>query len=277
MKRGDVLTIASQYGLAPNKKLGQNFLIDEGLTDRIINTISPNASESILEVGPGLGALTAILINKVHHLTAVEIDSGLYRYLKDSLADVENLSLIHADFLKHEFSNSFDKMVSNLPYYCASEILFKSAAAFKKTNLYVMLQREMAERIVASPGTKEYGALSVTLGYYYKPSIAMNVPREAFYPRPDVASVFMRLERREGSLSEDENEMFHKIVKSAFWGRRKTILTALTNSPHLDIPRDTIRDALYTLGFDEKSRGEEHAAEKYCELAKTLHTYSGKK
>lgn len=276
MKRGEVIAIASDYGLAPNKKLGQNFLIDDGITGKIIDAVSPRAVDKILEVGPGLGALTFILAEKAQSLTAVEIDSGLYRYLKDRFAEVANVTLQHSDFLKSEFPDNYDKVVSNLPYYCASEILFKAAVLFKTANLYVMLQREMAERLIALPGTKDYGALSVTLGYYYTPAILMNVPREAFYPRPDVASVFMRLERKSGTLNRDENEMFHKIVKSAFWGRRKTILTALSNSPHISIEKEVIKEGLAAAGFDEKLRGEQYNTDEYCKLAKILYNSNGK-
>ncbi|MDR3237781.1 MAG: 16S rRNA (adenine(1518)-N(6)/adenine(1519)-N(6))-dimethyltransferase RsmA [Spirochaetia bacterium] len=270
MNKRDITGIAGSYGLAPNKRLGQNFLADDGIASKIISVISPSLDDDIIEVGPGLGALTEPLSRGCRSLTAVEIDSGLCRYLTERFAGYKNVRIEHADFLKYSAPDLYTKAVSNLPYYCASSILFKMALALKKAGLYVMLQKEMAERISAPPGGKEYGALTVTLAYYYNAKIAFNVPREVFYPRPDVASAFVKLERREETLSAAENILFHTIVKSSFWGRRKTIFRALVSSPHLSFDKDQIRNALELAGIDEKTRGEEYGVDKYCLLARLL-------
>ena len=271
MKKKDVISIAETYGLAPNKRLGQNFLVDDGITEKIIGIISPSRDDAVLEIGPGLGALTGMLLERSCSVTAVEIDAGLYRYLREAFTGRENLELLHCDFLKCETEDRYTRVVSNLPYYCASEILFKIASTLGAKGVYVMLQREMAQRITAAPGSPDYGALTVTLGYYYRSRIALQVPREVFYPRPDVGSSFMALERREDNpLSPEENVLFHSVVKSAFWGRRKTILKALSESPHLSFEKDRIRSALEKTGIEAVSRGEELSTEEYCSLTREL-------
>ena len=270
MKKKEIVGIAGSYGFTPIKKLGQNFLSDDGITSKIIAAVSPCADDDIIEVGPGLGALTVPLAKSCRNLTAVEIDSGFCRYLAERFALDKNVRIEHADFLKYSPDDTYTKAVSNLPYYCASAILFKMALALSKADLYVMLQKEMAERISARPDSKEYGALTVSLGYYYSPKVLFQVPREVFYPRPDVASVFLKLERKLPLLNETENLLFHEIVKSSFWGRRKTILSALSSSPHLSFGKGQIGDALAQAGIDEKTRGEQHGLDKYCALARAL-------
>ncbi|MCL1912070.1 MAG: 16S rRNA (adenine(1518)-N(6)/adenine(1519)-N(6))-dimethyltransferase RsmA [Leptospirales bacterium] len=270
MKKKEIVGIVGSYGFTPIKKLGQNFLSDDGIASKIIAAVSPRADDDIIEVGPGLGALTVLLAKSCRSLTAVEIDSGFCRYLAGLFALDKNVRIEHADFLKYSPDDVYTKAVSNLPYYCASSILFKMAFALSKADLYVMLQKEMAERISAQPGSKEYGALTVSLGYYYSPKILFQAPREVFYPRPDVASVFLKLERKPPLLNEAENLLFHDIVKSSFWGRRKTILSALSSSPHLSFSKGQIGEALAQSGIDEKTRGEQHGLDKYCALARAL-------
>jgi 16S rRNA (adenine1518-N6/adenine1519-N6)-dimethyltransferase len=273
MKKKECMEIARSYGLAPNRRLGQNFLVDEGITEKIISIVSPERGDSILEIGPGMGALTAHLCERAGSVTVVEIDAGLARYLEDAYGSRPNFTLLHSDFLKCRPGDEFTKIVSNLPYYCASEILFRIAASFSARGIFVMLQREMAMRITAAPGSPEYGALTVTLGYYYNPRIMLQVPGEVFYPRPDVGSSFLRLERRsEQILSKEEAALFHDVVKSSFWGRRKTILKALSQSPHMSFEKDAIREALASAGVPESARGEELDTGTYCAIAKRLFT-----
>lgn len=269
MKRKEADEILKAYGLAPNKALGQNFLTDESLTRKIIDIVSPMKGDKLLEIGPGLGALTNGLA-ALASVTAVEIDLGVYNYLRKVFDDNKNVSLIHGDFLKFEQHDIWTKVVSNLPYYCASEILFKIAETCKDADVFVMLQKEMAERIWASPGTKSYGAFTITLGYYYNVGRRFNVPRESFFPRPDVASVFIELKRRPPVLSFDENRMFHLLVKSAFWGRRKTLYRALAESPHINVLPEHIKAGLAGADIDAGSRGEELSGEIFYRLAKTF-------
>jgi len=268
MNKSEVRSIIHEHGLHPNKALGQNFLISNAVRDRIIDTIGLIRADSVLEVGPGLGALTEPLTGAAGMVTAVEIDSGFCRFLAKHFSDRKNFRLVHADFLKASIEGSFTKIVSNLPYYCSSEILFK-ILQYDAPAAYLMLQKEMAERIVSGPGQKAYGALTVTLSLYYEPVILFSVPRQAFYPQPEVASSFLSLCRR-GSLAlkRDDIAIFHRLVKSAFWGRRKMIRTALSESPHLRAGREWAGRILDEAGINGRSRGEELGLDDYIALVR---------
>ena len=275
MNKTKIIQITKEYGLAPNKKFGQNFLFDANIITKIINAIQPTETDNILEIGPGLGSLTEILLQKAGSLTAVEIDAGIVKYL-NTFVNKNNFSLIHCDFLKAEINLNFNKIVSNLPYYCASEILFKIAQKFD-ADLFVMMQKEMAERIIATPGTKNYGALSITLGLHYKANIMFNVSGNAFYPSPDVASSFVMLKRLDLKLNVLELDMFKSLVKSAFWGRRKTLLTALVESPHLNFKKEELKELILKSSLDEKCRGEQLSVDDFIRLTKNANHYTLRK
>jgi 16S rRNA (adenine1518-N6/adenine1519-N6)-dimethyltransferase len=268
MNRSEIRSIIIERGLRPTKKLGQNFLVSDEVRERIIGAMGVTSEDRVLEVGPGLGALTERLIELAGHVTAVEIDAGFSRYLAERFGENAAFRLVHGDFLKAPPEGPFTKIVSNLPYYCSSEMLF-SFTRYDTPAVYVMLQKEMAERIVSLPGLKSYGALSVTLGFYYETKVLMKVAREAFYPRPEVASSFLALSRR-GSLPLEGADitLFHDLVKSAFWGRRKTLLTALSASPHLSIGRGTAARILGEAGIDGGRRGEELGRGEYVDLVR---------
>jgi 16S rRNA (adenine1518-N6/adenine1519-N6)-dimethyltransferase len=272
MNKTEARKIVDQYGLHPNKRLGQNFLVANDVRNRIIDTMNIAREDHVLEVGPGLGALTERLVEAAGRVTAVEIDSGFYRYLLDRFGGNKNINLIHGDFLKVPPDGPFTKIVSNLPYYCSSEILF-TMAGYEAAHVYVMLQKELSERIAAKPGTKNYGALSVTLAFYYHPEPLFKVSRESFYPKPEVTSAFITLNRRGSLLLHGPDiELFHNIVKSAFWGRRKTILTAMAESPHLNIGREKASLILEQAGIDGRRRGEELDMVQYVSLVKAYGT-----
>ncbi len=272
MKKSDIENIARQYSLAPNRKLGQNFLVDDQMVAKLVRLVDPSGDDIILEIGPGLGALTAGLAAKAGGLTVVEIDAGFCRYLKDSVQG--EVKIIHGDFCKlprEEIPQGVTKAVSNLPYYCASEILFRIATEIFPPHVFVMMQKEMADRLKASPGTKSYGAMTVSLGYYYRIVEPVPVTRESFYPRPDVASTFLHLQRRdEYHLGKRDLNIFHLLVKSAFWGRRKTIIKSLADSPHMDLSRSEAALLLERCGIDHKQRGEELHLHHYIEMARNL-------
>ena len=244
MNKSEILEIIKTYGLAPIKRLGQNFLIDETIIQKIIDVSQPD-KKRILEIGPGLGSITYPLAQKALLYHAVEIDSGFVRYLKDIFNSFESVNIIHGDFLKCNLEDKFDTIISNLPYNSASEILFRIARDFNAQSIFVMLQKEMSERIMSRPGSKIYGALTVTLSYYFDSKVLFHISGESFYPKPDVKSSFLHLTRKkryfENSGSED---IFHLTVKSAFWGRRKTILKSLSESPHLKLNRDRVKKIL---------------------------------
>ena len=275
MKRVEIIDICNARGIHPNRRFGQNFLCDRAVLNRIIDGAAINGDDRILEIGPGLGVLTEALARKAHSVKAVEIDSGLVGYLRDRFRDIENIEIVHADFLKYRVEGEFTKSVSNLPYYCSSEILFRTAREYRM-DVFAMLQREMAERIVSKPGSKSFGALTVTLSLYYETVILFNVNRGSFYPQPDVASSFIGLTRRDSSsLIEGEIELFHRIVRAAFWGRRKKLVNALTDSPHLDISRGLVRGVLGELHIDEGMRGEDLTPEQFKELSRMMYAHRG--
>ena len=257
--------IIGRYGLSPNKRLGQNSVSGD-MRDKMIDMIGVATDDRVLEIGPGLGALTERLVPAAESVTAVEVDSGLSRVLADRFGAEASFRLIHSDFLKLDLADTFTKVVSNLPYYCASEILFH-VARFSAPHVYVLLQKEMAERIVAVPGSKTYGALTVTLGFYYEPKVLFRVSKESFYPRPEVTSSFVRLVRKSRlPVDGGEIELFHLVVKSAFWGRRKTMLKALSESPHLEIGREIAARMLEHAGINSGVRGEDTGLESFVAL-----------
>jgi len=270
MEKSNVLRIIEQYSLAPNKKLGQNFLIDDNIINRIVNYIQAEG-KNILEIGPGLGAISRDLAKRALSYTAVEIDSGFVRYLSSIFADKVSVSVIHGDFLKLDLEDKFDVIVSNLPYYCASEILFRIAERYTVPFVFCMMQKEMADRIMAHPGTENYGALTVNLAYYFNPEILFHVSGEVFYPRPDVRSSFLVFKRKEDSLKDIElRKLFHLIVKSAFWGRRKTILKSLMESPHINFSKEVISEALNLSNIEYNTRGEKLSLEEFLLLTKNI-------
>jgi len=266
MKKSDILQITEDYGLAPNKKFGQNFLINDEVIQKIVDLCSPEGLR-ILEIGPGLGSISIPLAEKALSYTAVEIDSGFVRYLGDIFSSGSNAEIIHDDFLKSELDDRFDVIVSNLPYYCASEILFRIAKNFTADRIFVMMQKEMAERIVAKPGSETYGALTVTLSYYFDSKILFHIAGESFYPRPDVKSSFLQMLRKPRYFTRPEDEeMFHLVVKSVFWGRRKTLLKSLTDSPHLEMKRDTVENIINLCGINPGVRGEKLSLDEFIKL-----------
>lgn len=264
------MEITARYNLAPNKKLGQNFLVGDGVVSRILELCRPYAGR-ILEIGPGLGAVSRGLAEMGSAYTAVEIDSGFVRYLSDLFAGSGKVRIVHADFLKADLADEFDLAVSNLPYYCASEILFRLAAEFTMPVIFGMVQREMAQRITAREGNENYGAMTVNLGYYFNTSECFVVPGDAFYPRPDVRSSFIKLERKKRYFDDGKSEtLFHDVVKSAFWGRRKTILKSLSDSPHMDLGRERAGAILEQCGIETNARGETLGLAAYIKLTEAI-------
>jgi len=270
MNQSSLKAALAEYGLYPNKRLGQHFLVSEKIRNRIIDAISPHVSDKVLEIGPGLGALTELLVERAGSVTAVEIDAGFVRYLASRFSGVKSFALVHGDILRVEVGDDFTLIVSNLPYYCASEILFR-LARLSAPRMFVMLPDDIAERITSLPGSRSYGAVSVTISLYYDTTILFSVPRDAFYPRPDVRSAFISLKRRVPLPLENQRlAAFHDLVRSAFWGRRKTIAKALAESPHLDLSREEAEALLAATGIDSRARGEDLSVEDYIALARAF-------
>ncbi len=275
MKLDDIKTILSENNFSPNKKFGQNFLADDNILRKIIESSAVSKNDTVLEIGPGLGFLTSHLAVNAMDITAVEIDAGYYNYLKNRYQDLKNLELIHNDFLKIHLDKPFTKVIANLPYYCSSEILFYIAQNYNIPEVYIMLQKEMAERLISSVGSKTYGAFTVSLGLYYHIEILFTVGHNCFFPKPEVDSSFVKLVKNDQLLNDGEKKMFHTVVKSAFWGRRKTIANSLSNSPHYDFDKTEIINALQNHNINISARAEELSLNDYISLTKEFYHNNG--
>lgn len=226
--------ILSERKLAPRKSLGQNFLIDSNILAKIAEAGLVNPGDLVLEVGPGLGALTEILLEQARMVIAVEYDRGLFSILKERFIDSGNLKLFNQDIMEtdlHELVKEHEsgfKVIANLPYYITTPLIFKLVeSGINWEQMVFLVQKEVAQRISASPGTKEYGALTVMLNFYGKVEKIGNVSRTVFYPEPDVDSAIVRITPYQNPEVQLLYPRLAKVVQAAFQQRRKTILNAL--------------------------------------------------
>ena len=214
------------------KKFGQNFLVDRYLISKIIKEINPKEENNILEIGPGKGAITEPVLKKINHITVVEIDPDMIKILKHKISS-ENISILAEDVLgiNDEFFKKFNKIIGNLPYYIATEIILKITKSYSSSSeLYFMVQKEVAERITAKPSNKSFGRLSVMLQYYFDTELLFELPPEAFSPQPKITSAFIRLIRKKRvSLKVIDKDNFEQIIKIAFSQKRKTIKNNFKN------------------------------------------------
>jgi len=232
LKLSEVRSVLREHGIHPSKRLGQNFLVDQNIKNKIINSIEMSDKDDVVEIGPGLGALTESLCVKVKKLTAIEKDTRLYDILKEALA-FDNLELINGDVLKYVFENRAQKIkiIGNLPYYISSPILnhlIENKSCIDSA--YITVQKEFARRVVAGPGTKDYSSLSCYAQFYTEPKILFDIPKGAFFPVPEVDSCFLKISFEKYIDSSIDQEMFFKIIRSSFEKRRKTILNSLASS-----------------------------------------------
>jgi 16S rRNA (adenine1518-N6/adenine1519-N6)-dimethyltransferase len=218
--------------LKAKKKFGQNFLVDRYFISKIINEINPKESTNILEIGPGKGAITEPILKKIHHISVVEIDHDMIKILKQKIS-TKNISILAEDVLgiNDEFFKKFNKIIGNLPYYIATEIILKLTKIYSSSSeLYFMVQKEVAERITAKPSNKSFGRLSVILQYYFDTELLFELPPEAFSPQPKITSAFIRLIRKKRvSPKVIDKGSFEQIVKLAFSQKRKTIKNNFKN------------------------------------------------
>jgi 16S rRNA (adenine1518-N6/adenine1519-N6)-dimethyltransferase len=226
--------------LRPKQSLGQNFLVDDNIARNIVREFHPSDADIVVEVGPGQGALTKHLAESVGHLIAVEIDSRAVRQLQDQFSS-DRVTLIHQDFLElplSEWSQKFNKrlrIIGNLPYHITSPVLFKVFEDHASVaDLTIMIQREVARRIIAQPGTKDYGILSVFTHYYGKPRFLFDVSPNCFYPKPKVTSTVLTIGLQEKYDDSIDDKLFRLVVKTVFGKRRKTIRNGLKYLPYTD-------------------------------------------
>ena len=208
------------------KKFGQNFLIDQHIIKQILDSINPNKSQSILEIGPGLGALTIPLLNKLKHINVVEIDKDMVKFLTKKIPS-SKITIYQEDILEVEDQrfSEFNFIIGNLPYYISTPILLKLAKIKKNdADLFFMLQKEVAERVSATPSTKMYGRLSSMLQYFFRVELLFDIPAEAFNPKPKVMSSFVKFTRKNAhELNASNDDNYEKVIKLAFQYKRKTL------------------------------------------------------
>jgi len=273
--------ILNKYGLTAKKKFGQNFLIDDNILDEISTSACINDDELIIEIGPGLGNLTSYLLKKSRYVLLVEIDNNMIEILNDRFKENTNYSLINEDILKvdldekiskieEELNFSFKKVkvVANLPYYITTPILFKLLQDSKRVDeIVVMVQKEVADRMVASPKSKDYGILSVMIKYLADAEIIIKVPKEAFIPSPNVTSSVIKLVKNKKYECDDEEKLF-ELIHHAFAQRRKKMINSLESSKFLNLDKERIKDAFNKVNLNENVRAEELSIEEFILLSK---------
>ena len=276
----NTIAVLQKYNFHFQKKFGQNFLIDERVLDRIISASEITKEDCVLEIGPGIGTMTQYLAERAGTVTAVEIDRALIPILEETLCDYSNVTVIHGDILKFDINQLVQeknegrpiKVVANLPYYITTPIimgLFEKQVPLK--SITVMVQREVAQRMQAQPGTKDYGALSLAVQYYAKAEVVTNVPPNCFIPRPSVGSAVVRLLRHEMPpvQTKDEARMF-ALIRASFNQRRKTLVNSLGNAGELHISKEQVFEALAQMGLSPTIRGESLSLEQFARLNNLL-------
>lgn len=276
----ETIQVLQKYEFQFKKKFGQNFLIDPHVLDKIVDAAQITKEDFVLEIGPGIGTLTQYLCEHAKQVLAVEIDAKLIPILKETLAPYDNVEVLHGDILKQDIQQIADtynegkpiKVVANLPYYITTPIimeLFESHVPL--ANVTVMVQKEVADRMKAEPGTKDYGALSLAVQYYANPYIAAFVPPNCFMPRPNVGSAVIRLDclSRVPVEVHDEKLMF-RLIRASFNQRRKTLQNGIANSPELDYTKEEAAKAIEQAGFDVRIRGEKLGLSEFAKLADEL-------
>lgn len=276
----NTIAVLQKYNFNFEKKFGQNFLIDTHVLEKIIAAAGVTKDDFVLEIGPGIGTMTQYLAEAAREVVAVEIDDHLIPILEDTLSSYDNITVLHQDILKVDIAALAQeknegkpiKVVANLPYYITTPIimgLFESHVPLDSVT--VMVQKEVAMRMQAGPGTKDYGALSLAVQYYADPYLAANVPPNCFMPRPNVGSAVICLTCHEKPPVEvaDEKLLF-RLIRASFNQRRKTLVNGLSNSPELSFSKEQITDAVETLGKGATVRGEALTLEEFAALANIL-------
>ena len=262
--------ICKRFDIKMSKKLGQNFLIKRGIVDEIVKAADLQAGEPVLEIGPGIGTLTQGLAQSGANVTAIELDTRLLEVLDTTLAQYSNVTIVHGDVLKLDVPSIMNhepfKVVANLPYYITTPIimsLLESRLPIER--LVVMVQKEVALRMVAKPGTKDYGALSVAVQYYTKPDIVLDVPPKSFLPAPAVTSSVIRCVLRDKPpVDVVDEKLFFRVVKAGFAQRRKTFANTMKTT---GLSKDRIEELLVKANIDGQRRGETFTLQEFADIA----------
>lgn len=272
-----VKEIINKYGFGFSKSLGQNFLIDGNIVRKICEEGNIDSTDNVLEIGPGIGTLTEELGIRAKKVVAVELDKNLLPILDDTLSQYENIEIVHGDILKIDlsklFKEKFDggsiKIVANLPYYITTPIITRFLEEeIDIDSILVMVQKEVAERMSARSGSKDYGSLSVFVNYYTEAEIVLNVPKTVFMPKPNVDSAVIRLKVRGERIQLKDKETFFKTVKASFSQRRKTILNSL--SAGLGMEKEELKDILLKCDVDPRQRAENLNIEDFAKISSLI-------
>lgn len=277
----NTIEILQKYHFNFQKKFGQNFLIDSGVLEGIIDAAEIGKDDFVLEIGPGIGTMTQYLCEAAREVVAVEIDTNLIPILSDTLADYSNVEVMNADILKvdigklareHNGGNPI-KVVANLPYYITTPIimgLFESHVPID--SITIMVQKEVADRMQEGPGSKEYGALSLAVQYYASPEIVLTVPPSCFMPQPKVGSAVIRLTRHEQPpVSVKSEKLMFQVIRASFNQRRKTLANGLNNFGAFSIGKEAIQQCIEALGVPVNIRGEALSLEQFARLSDLIY------
>ena len=272
--------IREKHGFRHSKSLGQNFLSDIHIIEDIVDGSDIEPEDLVIEIGPGMGVLTAAAAERAGKVIAVEIDKKLIPILKETLAEYDNVEIINADIMKTDLTEIVEanrpadggkiRVIGNLPYYITTPIIMKLLEeSVPADSITIMMQKEVADRIKAGPGGKDYGALTVAVGFYCTITHVADAPKEVFVPRPKVDSTVIRLDlRKECPVDLIDQKIFFETVKGGFGQRRKTLLNSLTGVRGL--PKPEIADALDAAGIDPKRRAETLSLDEFAAVANEI-------
>lgn len=269
--------LVKKYNFKFSKSLGQNFLVDDSVPRDIVSGAEVDENDLVIEIGPGVGTLTAQLLNKAKEVVAIELDNDLIPILTQEIGDNPKFTLIHKDALKVDFNEIIGeeksvKLVANLPYYVTTPIIVKLLKEnYNFKSLTIMIQKEVAERMNAEPGNKDYGSLSLLVQYYCNTRIVRRVPPQCFIPRPKVDSIVIRLDRLEEPNVKVENEkLFFEIIRSSFNMRRKTLWNGVKN---VGLSKENLELAFKEADIDPKRRGETLTIDEFAILSDKINKY----
>ena len=277
----NTIEVLQKYQFNFQKKFGQNFLIDTGILEEIIEAAQITKDDFVLEIGPGIGTMTQYLCEAAR--AVVEIDTNLIPILKDTLAEYNNVDVLNEDILKVNISKLAEeknngkpiKVVANLPYYITTPIimgLFESHVPID--SITIMVQKEVADRMQEGPGSKEYGALSLAVQYYAKPEIVVNVPPSCFMPQPKVGSAVIRLTRHsEPTVTVKSEKLLFQVIRASFNQRRKTLANGLANYGAFGLPKEELQACIEELGVPVNIRGEALSLEQFAQLSNIIYDH----
>ena len=277
----NIKDILFRHGFHFSKSLGQNFLTERLVCEQIAEYSEISSDDCVLEIGPGIGSLTSVLAKYAKKVVSVEIDSSLLPVLNETLAEYSNVKIINNDILKcdlasliaDEFGGNKPKVCANLPYYITTPILSYLIESGQFSSITTMIQKEVADRICAKAGSRDYGAFSVFAQYYTQPELLFTVDKECFIPQPKVQSAVIRLKVLQApAVSPKSQEMFFKVVKASFAQRRKQLVNSLYSAFQSELEKEPIIEILSSLGHKPTIRGEELTIEDFCALSDAIYS-----